>query len=399
VLERFEWAGGSLESFQKGSEGIRKMLEVEITPQGLEEIILKLGAERAALRDADVQAFERRKLEPLYREAPAVAVVQLDGGRAQVRASDAARGVHDPAWTETKVGNFSTYTDVTSRLDPQPDPPAKFQDRHEVARLVQEMKGFSGKTPAERKPKSARSARRHTRKRSKKRTGPVRKVRTVVATTQSCEEFGPMVAAEATRRGFFGAKKKGAIGDGSPWIWGIVAAMLPGFIPILDFVHLVTHLYSAAQAAHKGVAEKAWDLYLKLMRQAWAGRVTDLLAELRKHAHRLGAPPEKCPDDDPRKILAGTLGYVEKNKDKMDYPHYRREGLPISSAPVESLIKQVNRRVKGTEKFWTREGLEAVLQVRAAHLSEDGRTEAHWARRPLSRAAGSSLFRPQRAAA
>ncbi|MGH7426572.1 MAG: hypothetical protein ACREJP_10470, partial [Candidatus Methylomirabilales bacterium] len=310
------------------------MLEVEITPQGLEEIVLKLGRERAALRDADVEAFQRRELEPLYREAPAVAVVQLDGGRAQVRASGAARGVHEPAWTETKVGNFSTYTDVNFQVDPQPDPPTKFLDRHEVARLVQDLKGFSGKAPAEKEPKPARAARRHARKRSRKRTGPERKVRTVVATTQSCEEFGPMVASEAMRRGFFDAKKKAALGDGSLWIWGIVAAWLPGFIPILDFVHLVTHLYSAAQAALKGAPGKAWDLYVKLMRQAWAGRITELLEELKKHSHRLGAPPDNCPEDDPRKILAGTVAYVEKNKDKIDYPRYRREGLPISTAPV-----------------------------------------------------------------
>ena len=60
---------------------------------------------------------------------------------------------------------------------------------------------------------------------------------------------------------------------------------------------------------------------------------------------------------------------------------------------VESLIKQVGRRVKGTEKFWDKERLEALLQVRAAHLSDDGRAEAHSAKRPLGRAAGPSLFR------
>ncbi len=102
--------------------------------------------------------------------------------------------------------------------------------------------------------------------------------------------------------------------------------------------------------------------------------------------------PKDCSENDPRKIIWGVLEYVEKNKDKLDYPRYRRDGLPISSAPVESLIQRVNRRVKGTEKFWTRAGLEAVLQVRAAHLSEDGRAEAHWANRPLGRVAGRSLF-------
>jgi hypothetical protein len=36
----------------------------------------------------------------------------------------------------------------------------------------------------------------------------------------------------------------------------------------------------------------------------------------------------------------------------MNDPEYRRLGLPISRAPVESVIKQLNRRVKGSEKFW-----------------------------------------------
>ena len=37
----------------------------------------------------------------------------------------------------------------------------------------------------------------------------------------------------------------------------------------------------------------------------------------------------------------------------------------MTTATVESLIKEVNYRVKGTEKFWDNpEGAEAILQVR-----------------------------------
>jgi hypothetical protein len=58
----------------------------------------------------------------------------------------------------------------------------------------------------------------------------------------------------------------------------------------------------------------------------------------------------------------------------MDYPAYRQQGLSVSTAMVESLIKEVNHRVKGTEKFWNRpEGAENILQVRVVALCDDDR--------------------------
>jgi hypothetical protein len=69
--------------------------------------------------------------------------------------------------------------------------------------------------------------------------------------------------------------------------------------------------------------------------------------------------------------------------------------LPIRSAPVESVLKQVNRRRKGTERFWLEGGAEASLPVRAAYLSEDGRTERYWARpRPYAPAVENERLRP-----
>jgi len=86
--------------------------------------------------------------------------------------------------------------------------------------------------------------------------------------------------------------------------------------------------------------------------------------------------------------MTEAVTYVTtNNQERMDYPRYRMLGLPISSAPVESVIK-FNRRVKGSEKFWLTPGVEAVLQVRAGGLSEDGRAARYWSRpRPYRRAA------------
>jgi hypothetical protein len=97
--------------------------------------------------------------------------------------------------------------------------------------------------------------------------------------------------------------------------------------------------------------------------------------------------------DDPSRIVALSLAYVQKNAERMNYPQYRREGLPVTSAAVESLIKQFNQRVKGTEKFWMGGGAEAVLQVRAAYLSDDGRGEEFYQHRSRGHAVGRNRLR------
>ena len=68
----------------------------------------------------------------------------------------------------------------------------------------------------------------------------------------------------------------------------------------------------------------------------------------------------------------------------MRYDEYRREGLPITSCYIESTIKQVNHRVKGTGPsfgrcpVWSPAGGEAVLQLRADYLSDINPMTTFW---------------------
>jgi hypothetical protein len=83
--------------------------------------------------------------------------------------------------------------------------------------------------------------------------------------------------------------------------------------------------------------------------------------------------------------VAEALSYLTHNAARMDYPRYRREGLPLTSSLAESLVGEFNARVKSRQHYWNRpEGAEAILQLRAAVLSEDGRLDRYFTARPGS---------------
>jgi hypothetical protein len=201
---------------------------------------------------------------------------------------------------------------------------------------------------------------------------PQRLVRSCVATTANSTAFGPMVAAEAPARNFFAAPRRAYLGDGSEWNWTICRTWFPGFVAILDFLHVLCYLFAAAGAATH-TADERWSLYVAWMTACWQGRVREVLAELRARLER----GESEWTATAREVLEQTIGYLEHNAARMNYPEYRRLGLPVTSSAVESLIKEINYRIKGSEKFWIEGGAEAMLQVRAASLSDDERLHDH----------------------
>lgn len=54
------------------------------------------------------------------------------------------------------------------------------------------------------------------------------------------------------------AGAKAIVGDGGNWIGPLADLHFPGFVQVLDFLHLLVHLYAAATAAYRGKAKAAW---------------------------------------------------------------------------------------------------------------------------------------------
>ena len=112
-----------------------------------------------------------------------------------------------------------------------------------------------------------------------------------------------------------------------------------------------------------------------------------VIAALRERQRELGRPEKDEAEDSPRCKVADALCYLENQGPRMHYDEYRREGLPITSSHIESTIKQINRRVKGTEKFWSSGGADALLQLAADYLSDTRPLTTFWRER-TSRATG-----------
>lgn len=62
----------------------------------------------------------------------------------------------------------------------------------------------------------------------------------------------------------------------------------------------------------------------------------------------------------------------------MRYAEYRAKGWPIGSGPTEAAIKQMNKRIKGTEMFWSRDGLKAIIALRTLWNCQDLRWDRYW---------------------
>jgi hypothetical protein len=384
VQQKIIHAGVNSSSYQQGSRDLAELSDLKIAPKPVERLVRKIGQERTEQRDAAVVAHQRLPLMDKesvanpQRPCPSVAMVSVDGGRIQIR-SDPSEPKQDGHWRESKVAVLETYQSDVQETDPDPDVPSCFLDLNRTKEMV---KGLGHPLPVglefegegqTRKPDQA-TTKGHSRKARPGR--PKRLVRSVVASRKCAQDFGPMVHHAAWERNFFGAKRKAYLGDGLPVNWTIQRRHFASFTPILDFVHALSYIFSAAFAGRSLTEGKA--IYRRWIQFVWSGQVATILPELEERSTALGKPPSECADSDPRKLVFDALRYLKNNADKMRYDDYRRQGLPIMTSAVESVIKMINKRVKGTEKFWSEQGAEAILQLRADHLSETETMSRFW---------------------
>ena len=130
--------------------------------------------------------------------------------------------------------------------------------------------------------------------------------------------------------------------------------------------------------------------HLDLSGLGWPGRAGDHCVG--SAAKGIGTADEGRAGVEPAPDHRDDLGLLANGPWAHAYDVYRCLGLPLTSCHVESMIKLYNRRVIGTEKFWSEKGAEAILQLRSDYLSENEHLKAFWDRRQAE-ATGRRNFR------
>ena len=457
VLRQIVYAGVQNTSFAAGRDDLLNLARLKISEKQVERVTERIGQERVEQRDAQVQAFLKlpvmEKFAAAVAHPPDLAVVEMDGGRLQIRKetrSDPAitaeaspahgrgggraggrrsrcwsRVVAEPAvaveatpgpavaepavavaatpgpavtepaasetrnhWREDKIGLLMTMTSKESAGDPCPTIPETFVNPLRIIKLAREL--HKGCAPSEDAVADPSDPEEDNPLECPEYIPPTVRVKSMVATRQDAESLGKTLAAAARSRGFYGAKRKAFVADGAECNWTVQKRWFSDFVAIIDFIHVLSYVFAAAMAGRP--FGQGWAVYVRWIGLVWQGSVAEVIPELERRQEELGLPTKDESETSPRRVVADTLRYLKNNQDRMKYDEYRRLGLPITSSHVESTVKQFNRRVKGTEKFWSEEGAEALLQLRADYLSETEPMEKFWQEREAA-ATGRRCYR------
>ena len=135
---------------------------------------------------------------------------------------------------------------------------------------------------------------------------------------------------------------------------------------ILDLMHVLEKLWKAAYVFH---AEGSLDADLWVLDRTLRilfGDVGQVVKGIRQSVTKRSLSGAD------RKTLLGVADYLYRNRVRMRYDEYIAHGWPIASGTVEGACKNlIKDRMERSGMRWTEQMAEALVQLRAIHLSGD----------------------------
>ncbi len=176
--------------------------------------------------------------------------------------------------------------------------------------------------------------------------------------------FTRLATLETHRRGTERAQRLTAVTDGAEWIQECLDVQCPTATRVIDWGHSSGYVGAAARALFDDDAEQA-DWRQAQLQELRYGRPEAVIEELCRQLTALPAATETA------EAVSGSLLYLARRLDQIQYACFRAHGLPIGSGIVESANKLVvEARLKGAGMRWRRTNVDPMLALRNAVCSE-----------------------------
>lgn len=183
---------------------------------------------------------------------------------------------------------------------------------------------------------------------------------TYVAHLGPPQPFGQMMWTEAEQRGWEQCYDTQIVADGASWIWNLTEEHFFDSQQTLDYAHACHYLHRAAQLLYPQPSASATRWLNETETLLFQGQVEQIILDLRKRAT---TQPSSA------KELRGIANYFETHKRRTQYLELTEEGYVLGSGMVESEAKQYKARFTASGMIWSRDGLNHLLPIRTAIMS------------------------------
>jgi hypothetical protein len=171
--------------------------------------------------------------------------------------------------------------------------------------------------------------------------------------------------------------------DGQEALWDACAAALPEehYVAILDLLHVTPRLWNAAKTLYGVKGKQVVPCVRQWVTEVLEGKVGTVLSRLRRLGTERGLSGVK------KKTLGRITSYLNKNRQRMRYDEYLRQGYPIASGIIEGACRHlIKDRMERAGMHWTMEGAQGMLNVRSVWIGDHWCEFQHqWIRRETER--------------
>jgi hypothetical protein len=153
--------------------------------------------------------------------------------------------------------------------------------------------------------------------------------------------------------------------DGQEALWQACteAVLDENLVEILDLLHVTPRLWAAAALLYGAKSKEVVPFVRQRVTQVLEGKVASVIRALRRLAKERQLPGAK------KKALAVICSYLHKNRQRMRYDEYLRQGYPIASGVIEGACRHlVKDRMERAGMHWTLPGAQAMLDLRSVWI-------------------------------